>query len=134
NAVDLARTIIASGEADVVLALGLEKMSQRRGRGSALTSDGMEVEGDLGFSPPVHFALLAQQHMRQYGTTRRQMAMVAVKNRRMGALSPYTQYRDEVTVEDVRASRPVVGELNLLDCCPTTDGAAAVVLVSERAA
>jgi acetyl-CoA acetyltransferase len=134
DAMDVGRTIVQSGDADVVLVLGVEKMSQRRGRGAALTSDGMEVEGDLGFSPPGYFGLLAQRHMAEYGTTREQLAMVAVKNRRMGAMSPYPQYRDTVTVEDVLDSRPMVGVLNLLDCCPTTDGAAAVVLVSEAVA
>lgn len=129
---DVARLAVAAGEADIALAIGLEKLTARAGKGATLTSDGMEIEGDLGFSPPAYFGMLARRHMAQYGTTREQMAMVAVKNRRFAARNPYTQYRDQVTVEQVLASKPIVEPLTLLDCCPTSDGAAAAVLVSER--
>lgn len=129
---DVARMAIASGEHDVALAIGVEKLSSRVGRGAALTSDGMEVEGDLGFSPPAYFGMLARRHMDLYGTTREQMAEVTVKNRRFAAMSPYPQYRDQVTVDEVLAARPVAEPLTLLDCCPTSDGAAAAVLVSGR--
>jgi len=129
---DVARMAIASGEHDVALAIGVEKLSSRVGKGAALTSDGMEVEGDLGFSPPSYFGMLARRHMDLYGTTREQMAQVTVKNRRFAAMSPYPQYRDPVTVEEVLAAKPVAEPLTLLDCCPTSDGAAAALLVSER--
>lgn len=129
---DVARMAIASGEHDVALAIGVEKLSSRVGKGAALTSDGMEVEGDIGFSPPAYFGMLARRHMELYGTTREQMAEVTVKNRRFAALSPYPQYRDPVTVEEVLAAKPVAEPLTLLDCCPTSDGAAAAVLASER--
>lgn len=123
---------IRSGACDIALAVGLEKMSLRSGKGRPLTSDGMEIEGDLGFTPPAYFAMAARRHMEQYGTTREQMAKVAVKNRQAAALNPVAQYRDPVTIEDVLAARPVVAPLGLLDCCPTGDGAAAAVLVSGR--
>ncbi|MQA24960.1 MAG: thiolase family protein [Micromonosporaceae bacterium] len=129
---DVARLAVASGEHDVALAIGLEKLTARAGKGATLTSDGMEIEGDLGFSPPAYFGMLARRHMEQYGTTREQMAMVTVKNRRFSAHNPYTQYKDQVTVDEVLAAKPIAEPLTLLDCCPTTDGAAAAVLVSER--
>lgn len=129
---DVARMAIASGEHDIALAIGVEKLSSRPGKGAALTSDGMEIEGDIGFSPPSYFGMLARRHMDLYGTTREQMAQVTVKNRRFAAMTPYTHYRDAVTVEDVLAAKPVAEPLTLLDCCPTSDGAAAAVLVSGR--
>lgn len=132
TAFDVARLAVASGEHDVALAVGLEKLTDRAGRGATLTSDGMEIEGDLGFTPPVYFGMLARRHMELYGTTREQMAMVTVKNRRFAAHNPYTQYRTPVTVEEVLAARPVAEPLTLLDCCPTTDGGAAAVLASGR--
>jgi len=132
TAFDVARMAIASGEHDVALAIGIEKLSSRVGKGAALTSDGMEIEGDIGFSPPAYFGMIARRHMDMYGTTREQMAEVTVKNRQFAAMSPYPQYRDAVTVEEVLAAQPVAEPLTLLDCCPTSDGAAAAVLISER--
>jgi acetyl-CoA acetyltransferase len=129
---DVARLAVASGEHDVALALGLEKLTARAGKGSTLTSDGMEIEGDLGFTPPAYFGMLARRHMAQYGTTREQMAAVAVKNRKFAAHNPYTQYKEQVTIDEVLAAKPIVEPLTLLDCCPTSDGAAGAVLVSGR--
>ena len=72
--------------------------------------------------------------MERYGTTREQLAMVAVKNHRHGALNPRAQYRQEITVEDVLRSAKVASPLNVLDCSPITDGAAAVVLAEMSVA
>lgn len=132
TAFNVAYMAIAGGFAEVALAVGLEQMSERPGKGRTLTSDGMEVEGDLGFTPPAYYAMAAKRHMAEYGTTREQIALVAVKNRHHAATNPYAQYRDPITVEDVLNSPPVVDPLNLYDCCPTGDGGAAAVLVSEE--
>jgi acetyl-CoA acyltransferase len=67
----------------------------------------------------------------QRGLTREQMALVSVKNHYHGSLNPYAQYREEVTVEQVLASRTVVGPLTVLMCSPLGDGAAAAIVVSE---
>lgn len=131
TALNLAHMAVSGGFADVALAVGLEKMSQRPEKGRTLTSDGMEIEGDLGFTPPAYYAMAARRHMEEYGTTREQLAMVAVKNRRAAAHNPVAQYRDPITVDDVLSSRPVVEPLHLFDCCPTGDGAAAAVVVSD---
>lgn len=133
-ALSVAHLAVASGRHDVALAVGVERMSSRNGRGRPLISDGMALESEAGFTPPVYYAMAAARHMDVYGTTRQQIAGVAVKNRAAAALNPRAQYREPITLEDVIESRPVAGPLNLLDCCPTGDGGAAVVLVSEEAA
>jgi acetyl-CoA acetyltransferase len=132
TALNVAHMAVAGGFAEIALAVGLEKMSRRPEKGRTLTSDGMEIEDDLGFTPPAYYAMAARRHMEEYGTTREQLAMVAVKNRQAAAHNPRAQYRDAITVQDVLNSRPVVGPLHLFDCCPTGDGAAAAVIVSEE--
>jgi acetyl-CoA acyltransferase len=125
---------VMSGLYDVVLALGVEKLSARPEKGRPLTSDGMEFEGEFGFTPPAFFALVAEAYMARTGATREVLARVAVKNRAHAQFNPYAQYRTPVTVEQVLSSKPVAGPLTLLSCCPTGDGAAAAVVVSDRAA
>ena len=101
--------------------------------------------GGLG-DPPDHFevpfgptivgsyALVAQRHMHEYGTTSEQLAEIAVTMRRHAAMNPHAKYRDPITVEDVLASRVISSPLHLLDCCIISDGGGAVVLTSlERA-
>jgi acetyl-CoA acetyltransferase len=117
-----------------VLALGVEQLSARPEKGKPLTSDGMEFEGEFGFTPPAFFALVAEAYMRRTGATRETFAQVAVKNRAHARFNAYAQYRDPVTVEQVLSSKTIAGPLTLLSCCPTGDGAAAAVLVSARAA
>jgi acetyl-CoA acetyltransferase len=133
-AFNIASTYIAAGQCDVAVAVGLERMSNRKGKGHLLTADGMEAEGDQGFTPAAYFAMMAQQHMLTYGTTREQLAQVAVKNRLAGSLNDKAQYRQPVHLGEVLASPVVADPLGLYDCCPTGDGAAAAVLVSSRAA
>ena len=123
---------VASGLYDIALAMGVEKLN---GRGPApLGRVGDTLEGIAGFSPPGMWAMRAQRHMAQYGTTLEQLAKVAVKNRRHGKLNPRAHYPQEVTVEEVRKSPMVCYPLTLLDSCPTTDGAAAAILCSEKVA
>jgi len=68
-------------------------------------------------------------HMAKYGTTREQLAQVAVKNHHNGSKNPRAQFPMEITVEGVINSVKVADPINILDCSPITDGAAAVVLV-----
>jgi acetyl-CoA acetyltransferase len=125
---------VMTGLYDVALALGVEKLSVRAEKGRPLTSDGMELEGEFGFTPPAYFALVAKRYMAATGATPETFAQVAVKNRRHAALNPYAQYRDPITVDDVLSSRLVADPIRVLMSCPTGDGAAAAVVVSERAA
>jgi acetyl-CoA C-acetyltransferase len=88
------------------------------------------------FGPTIvgSYALVAQRHMHQYGTTSEQLAEIAVTMRRHAAGNPNAKYRDPITLEDVLASRIISSPLHLLDCCIISDGAGALVLTSvERA-
>ena len=128
---------VASGLADVVLASGVEKMTDVSGdecTAALATAADAETEVFGGASFPGLYAMMARAHMERYGTTREQLAMVAVKNHRHGALNPRAQYRQEITVEDVLRSAKVASPLNVLDCSPITDGAAAVVLAEMSVA
>ena len=88
------------------------------------------------FGPTIvgSYALVAQRHMHEYGTTSEQLAEIAVTMRRHASLNPQAKYRDPITVEDVLASRVISSPLHLLDCCVISDGGGALVLTSlERA-
>lgn len=80
------------------------------------------------------YAMVAQRHMHEYGTTSEQLAEIAVTMRRHAGLNPYAKYREPITVEDVLASRVISSPLHLLDCCVISDGGGALVVTSaERA-
>ncbi|MBM3662062.1 MAG: hypothetical protein FJW94_04100 [Actinobacteria bacterium] len=127
---------VASGVHDVVLVIGVEKMRDKSSDEGLLAraAAGHPVY-TRGESAPVLFAPFATRHMHEFGTTREMLASVAVKNHHNGVLDPYAHFRNEVTIEQVLAAPPVCSPLHLLDCCPQTDGAAAIVITSpERAA
>lgn len=123
---------VASGMNDVVLVGGIEKMTDISG-GEAThalaTAADMQWEGMSGVTFPGLYAMLAVAHMAKYGTTREQLAAVAVKNHHNGTMNPRAQYQMEITVEGVINSTKVADPLNILDCSPITDGAAAVIIV-----
>jgi acetyl-CoA C-acetyltransferase len=126
---------VASGVHDVVLVIGVEKMRDKSSEEGLLSraAAGHPIF-TRGETAPVLFAPFATRHMYEYGTTREMLASVAVKNHHNGALDPYAHFQNEITIDDVLKSPPVCHPLHLLDCCPQTDGAAAVLLVSaERA-
>jgi len=80
------------------------------------------------------YSLMAKKHMKEYGSTREHFAMVAAKNSFHGSMNPRAQFQDVMSVADVLAARTVVEPLTLPMCSPIGDGAAAVILVSERKA
>ncbi|MFQ5828847.1 MAG: thiolase domain-containing protein [Candidatus Methylomirabilia bacterium] len=93
-----------------------------------------QFEGVYGTTTVGLYALVAQRHMHEYGTTSAQLAEIAVACRRHAGLNPLALYREPITVEDVLASPMISSPLHLLDCCVITDGGGAVVMVaSERA-
>jgi acetyl-CoA acetyltransferase len=94
-----------------------------------------QFEAPFGTPQPVGaYAMAASRHMYQYGTTKEQLAEIAVATRKWAALNPKALYRDPLTVEDVLSSRLISWPFNLLDCCLVTDAGGAVVLTSlERA-
>jgi acetyl-CoA acetyltransferase len=128
---------IGAGISDVVLVGGAERVL------NVATEDSTEYfayasdatwEQSLGLTFPGVFALVARAHMHKHGTTEEQMAAVAVKNHRHGALNPKAQFQKEITLETVLKSPRIADPLKLYDCCPFTDGGAAVVLASEEIA
>lgn len=120
---------VASGMSDIVLVGGVEKMWTGEDFTAALaTAADQEYEAFHGLTFPALYALMARRHMYEFGTKREQLAMVSVKNHANGAKNPRAQYQREITVEAVLNSPPVADPLNLLDCSPVTDGAAAIIL------
>jgi len=122
---------VASGVSDVVLVGGVEKMTDVNGNEATYalgTAADQEYECFHGITFPGLYALIARAHMEKYGTTREQLAMVAVKNHANGSKNPLAQYPFPVTVDAVLKSVLIADPLRILDCSPITDGAAAVIL------
>jgi acetyl-CoA acetyltransferase len=125
---------VASGAHDVALAVGVEQMG-KMGLLGAGGGSGVRTEGVIGSGlMPAVFGQAGMEHMRRYGTTREQFAQVAVKNHRHSTRNPLSQYRNEVSLEDVLNARMVAYPNTLYMCCPTGDGAAAAVVVSPEKA
>jgi len=80
------------------------------------------------------YAVMAKKHMKKYGSTKEHFAMVAAKNSFHGSMNPRAQFQERMSVADVLAARTIVEPLTLPMCSPIGDGAAAVILVSERKA
>ena len=131
-----AYSAIRSGQLDTALVVGIEKMRQID------TPTALEMIGragyylwefeNFGMTFPAYYAVHAVQHMTKYGTTEEDLALVAVKNHRYGAMNPLAHLQHEITAEKVLGSPVIAWPLKLYDCCPITDGAAAVVLASEE--
>jgi len=122
---------VASGMADIVLVGGVEKMTDVTGCEATYalgTAADQEYEGFHGLTFPALYAMMAVAHMHAYGTTREQLAMVAVKNHDNGSKNPLAQFPVKISVEAVLNSVLVADPLRILDCSPITDGAAAVIL------
>ncbi|MBU5678967.1 MAG: thiolase domain-containing protein [Candidatus Aenigmatarchaeota archaeon] len=127
---------ILSGQHDIVMAAGAEKMTDIVDAGAlnALMSAGdQEWEGFVGLTFAGLYALIARRHMHEFGTTQEQLALVSVNNHKNALKNEYAQFRQEITVEDVLSSPIISDPLHLLDCSPITDGAAAIILASEEA-
>lgn len=128
---------VASGIHDIVVAAGIEKMTDvltTQATGALATAADQEWEVYVGATFPGLYALMARRHMHEFGTSEEQMALVAVKNHRNACLNACAQYQVEITVEDVLKSAPVTSPLKLLDCSPITDGAACLILApADRA-
>ncbi|MFG3345076.1 lipid-transfer protein [Streptomyces sp. NPDC048018] len=145
TALMMARQFVEGGIADCVLALGFEKMARGALGGG---SDG----GDFATSPVArHYGIMAaghgfemtpptaqifgnaaREHMDRHGTTEIQLAAVAAKNHRHSSRNPNAQFQDVYSVEEILTARTIHRPLTKLQCSPTSDGAAAAVVVSER--
>ena len=129
---------IKSGEADVVLVVGFEKMNE------SPTPTVVEFIGragnyfwefqNFGLTFPGYYALYATAYMAKYGATEEDLCKVAVKNHYYASFNPKAQFPRKITLEQCMQSRYIAWPLKLFDCSPITDGAAAVVLASEDVA
>jgi acetyl-CoA C-acetyltransferase len=134
-AVAAAYNMIMNGQSDVAMAVGIEKMTEIDvptavdliGRAGYYTWE----FHNFGMTFPGYYALYATQHMKQYGTTERQLAQVAVKNHKYGSMNPTAHLQRVISIDDVLSSRVVAWPLKLYDCCALSDGAATVILASE---
>ena len=145
TALMMAAQWVAGGIDDCVLALGFEQMKK------GALGGGMDA-GDFAASPLArHYTLMAElhgfeptpptaqifgdaarEHMDRYGTTAEQLAMVAVKNHKHSVNNPNAQFQTEYSLAEVLAAKEIHRPLTKLQCSPTSDGAAAAVVVSER--
>lgn len=124
---------VASGMYDATMAVGVEQMGKMGLLGGGARSGGESVEGVLGSGlMPAVFGQAGVEHMRKHGTTAKHFAKVSVKNHKHSVHNPLSQYRVEVTLDDVMHARMVAYPNTLYMCCPTGDGAAAAVLMSEE--
>jgi acetyl-CoA C-acetyltransferase len=128
---------IASGINDVVVVGGIEKMNDVSGSAATdilATASDQEWEAFFGATFPAIYAMIATRHMHEYGTTKQQLAQVAVKNHANGALNPYAQYQSPISLESVLKTTTVAYPLGLMDCSPVSDGAASIVLCAAEKA
>jgi acetyl-CoA C-acetyltransferase len=125
---------IAAGVCSVVLVAmgGLARSQPRGSTGGPVPQDGFE--GVYGLTQPAAYAIAAQRHRHEFGTTAEQLAQVRVAASHHAQFNPHALYRDPVTVEQVLDSPLISDPLHRLDCCVTTDGGGAVVLVSPEVA
>ncbi len=134
SAFEAAFTMIASGHSDLVLVIGAEKMSEvDRGTASKILAKMMSYENETryGATPTALAAMVARRYMHDYGLTRDELSLIPVKAHRNGAKNPLAHFQKEITVDTVNTARVVADPLTLFDCCPTSDGAASVVLASD---
>ncbi|GAO08509.1 putative 3-ketoacyl-CoA thiolase [Streptomyces lydicamycinicus] len=145
TALMMARQFVASGLNDCVLALGFEKMKRGALGGGADGGDFsaspvarhygvMAAAHGFEMTPPTAqiFGNAAREHMERYGTTAEQLAAVGAKNHRHSAHNPNAQFQDVYRVEEILAAKTIHRPLTKLQCSPTSDGAAAAVIASER--
>ena len=134
SAFEVAFTMIASGHSDMVLVIGVEKMSEvDRGTASKILAKMMSYENETryGATPTALAAMVARRYMHEYGLIRDELSLVPVKAHTNGAKNPLAHFQKEVTVDQVSTARVVAEPLTLFDCCPTSDGAASVILSSD---
>lgn len=125
---------IATGQCDIAIAAGVESMTTSPIAGKLIPPPPDDLDGQLGLVVPIFFAMMMKRHMHQYGTTLEQFARISVKNHHNGCLNPYSQYQKEFSTEEILNSRIICDPITLLQCCPNTDGAAAVVLCASSIA
>lgn len=129
SAFRLACMEVAGGFSDIVLSIGVDKPDPMP---RAFEKNGIKDLASEAIVPFTHFALLASEYMNKYSITPEQIAKVAVKNHRNGALNPYAHRQKERTLEEILSDTPISGSFSRLQCCPIGEGAAAAIVASEE--
>jgi acetyl-CoA C-acetyltransferase len=128
---------IMSGVHNIVAVVGCQKMTElTTPEILALMGRVGEVQWEsvFGTTFPGYYAMFAKRHMYEFGTTRRQLLEVSIKNHFYGAKNPFALFRKEITMEKAQASDEVATPLQVYDCCANADGAACVILANEERA
>jgi acetyl-CoA acetyltransferase len=125
---------IATGQASAVLVTAGENRATGQSRDAAvqaLTQVGHPYfENIYGPLIPTFYGMVARRYMHEYGTTREQMAQVAVQSRDNAVCHPASPMQDRITIDDVLSSKPISDPLNILDCCLISDSAGAMIVTS----
>ena len=128
SAFRLAYQAIASGMADIAIALGFEKLP----KGAIPSTAFRPWQLAQGFNvQPANYALETMEYMHKYGVDIDQVSAITIKNRRHATLNPNARFQKEVTLEEINASRMIASPLRLFHCAPTADGATCIVLMSK---
>lgn len=129
----LCETVLISYGSDYLSRMGRNLGTGGFGRSRAVAGPA-QYEAPYGNSLVGAYAMVAQRHMHQYGTTSEQLAEIAVGTREYAGMNPHAMYRDPITVDDVLGSRMIADPLHMLDCCVISDGGGAVIMTTaERA-
>lgn len=139
-ALQLAQWAVQSGRCRAVLVVSADNLLTGPGQGQGVTAytelgaHSLEFEVPYGAHIPAFYALVAQRHMHEYGTTPEQLAAIAVACRKHASLNPAAQKREPITIDDVLNSRMISTPLRVLDCSLISDGGGAFIVTSlERA-
>ncbi len=134
----LAQGLVESGMAEVVMVLGSEKLytpERWQLQYDEMSAVDHDWDGPNGIGPPpVWFSVQAQEHMKKYGTTKEQLAAVSIANYKHGINNPKGHFQKDLTMQDIEGAPVIAAPLGLFDCCPLTDGAAAMVIAREEIA
>jgi len=133
----LAHRAVASGQAELALAVGVEKLfcgDTPTSLKALSTSTDIGIEGKMGMLFAGIYAMRCRAHMAKYGITVQQLAGAAVKNHYHGSLNPHSQYQKPKTLEEVMSARMIADPITLLMTCPLGDGAAACLIGTKEMA
>lgn len=128
---------VATGQCKAALVVGTEKMTHARGSDvTAALNNAMDnqADGPSGLTFPGFFGLAWRVHAEKYGTTRDEVSAIIIKNKANGLMNPLAQMGAELAPEVISQSQPIADPLQLYDCCPVSDGAAALVVTAADAA
>ncbi|SDU53298.1 thiolase family protein [Gordonia westfalica] len=123
---------VRTGRFGRVLALGVEQMSTAFT--GPIVPESTDPEGRTGLALPALYAMSAARYLHEGAVTPEQLAAVSVKNREHAAGNPRAPFRNRLTIDEVLSSRLIADPLTLLQCCPTSDGAAAAILAPATGA